>query len=64
MDKASFALQKLYDHLAAAINAAADLQIVFANDKRSVKAKKAVSLIMKTQELMNPLAEDEDINLV
>lgn len=63
-EKARQSLQKLYDSLGEAVNAAADLEIIFGKDKRAAKARKAASLIMKTQELMNPLAEDEDIDLI
>jgi uncharacterized protein YutE (UPF0331/DUF86 family) len=58
-------LQKVYDSLDVAVNSAADLAVTFGNqkDKRKVKADKAVVLIMKAQELINSLCQDEDIYL-
>jgi hypothetical protein len=60
------ALQRIYNNLARAANAAADLQEVFycQNDKRVSKAAKAVYLIMEVQGFLNPMAEDEDIQIV
>lgn len=64
--KARDSLGKLYAHLAEAVNAASDLSVLFEfeKDKRKLKAEKAVGLIMKIQDLMNPMAEDEDIQIV
>ena len=60
------ALQRLYNGLDEAVNAAGDLERILANDKkkRGLKALKALGLIMKVQELMNPMAEDDDIDIV
>lgn len=58
-------LEVILDSLNEAINTASVLESLFslANDKRELKISKAVSLIMKVQELLISLAEDEDINL-
>lgn len=64
-------LQSLYNNLALAINDAIDLKLIFDCDdkkdkknKRALAAHKATLLIMKAQELMNPIAEDDDIRIV
>ena len=64
--KAQNALQRLYNGLEDAVNAAGDIERIFSElkDKRSLKALKAIKLIMQVQELMNPMAEDEDIDIV
>lgn len=64
--RAKEALVRLYNGLDEAVNAAGDLERILANDKkkRGAKALKAVKLIMQVQELMNPMAEDEDIDIV
>lgn len=64
--EASKALRRVYTNLARAVNAAADLEIIFSkeNDNRLFKAREAVRLILKAQETVNPLAEDDDIRLV
>jgi hypothetical protein len=63
-EKAIVSLQKIYDALDIAVNAAADLGYIFGEkDRRSLIAWEATELIMKTQRLMKPLAEDEDIKL-
>ena len=64
--KAKRALQRAYNNLARSVDAAADLACVFRDqkDKRKAKAEKAIELIWKAQDLLNPLAEDEDIGLI
>lgn len=59
-------LRRTYNNLARAVNATADLTVLFGEigDKRAKKAEQAVALIMKAQEILNPLAEDEDIGLI
>jgi hypothetical protein len=59
-------LRRVYNNLARSVEAAADLEVFFSkeDDKRLFKAREAVRLIMKAQETVNPLAEDEDIRLV
>lgn len=59
-------LQRLYDSLAEAVNAAADLEVHFKKnkDKRVKRVSFAIGQIMSAQDIMNPLAEDEDIQLV
>jgi len=60
------ALQRAYNNLARSIDAIADLEAIFDKDldMRYFKAEKAAGLIMKAQEVLNPMAEDEDIGLI
>lgn len=59
-------LQRAYNHLAAAVEAVADLEQIFRiqKDKRIKVAQRTAELIMKTQTKLNPLAEDDDIRIV
>lgn len=59
-------LQRLYNHLGAAIEAAADLEQVFIEqkDKRAKMAHFMVELIFRAQTKINPMAEDNDIRIV
>lgn len=63
--KVSRALRRTYSNLARAVNAAADLQqaLFIQQDERTSKATKVIDLIMKAQDILNPIAEDEDIYL-
>ena len=63
---AIISLSNLYDLLGDAVSEASDLERAFKNDKkkRNVKAAKAVRLIMQIQQLLNPIAEDDDIQLI
>lgn len=59
-------LQRTYNNLARAVNAASDLEVLFSNEKdvRVKRAEKAVDLIMRAQQILNRLAEDDDIGLI
>lgn len=59
-------LQSSYDILEKACNAISDVQIIFHNmkDSRAKTTIKALEAVMKAQEILNPMAEDEDIRIV
>ncbi len=59
-------LINLYDHLGVAVEDAANLVQHFHHkkDKRKKLAQKAVDAIIKAQAAVNPIAEDNDIELI
>ena len=65
-DKIRKELNIAYDALGDAINATDAVSNLFASekDKRFKVCDRATNLIMKVQEILNPLAQDEDIGLI
>ena len=64
--EASKALRRIYNNLARSVDATIDLQLLLEEqkDKRASKAKRAANLLIKCQQILNPLAEDDDIRLL